>query len=125
MSLKLALDRMEPIEGWLTTAEATVLYESAQHAGTLRPIAPIVEIGSYCGRSTVVLATAAREAGTVVLAVDPHEGDCGTGLKVGPTRDAFAHNTTHLLPEHHPAHPNRAECRVARRDLDVLCRRQA
>lgn len=96
--LELALIRMRPIDGWLTEAEATLLYRCAEHAGTLRPIAPIVEVGSYCGRSTVVLATAAREAGTVVLAIDPHEGDCGTGIRETPTLERFTANTTPYAP---------------------------
>lgn len=33
-----------------------------------------VEIGSYCGRSTIFLAAAARAAGAVVLTVDHHRG---------------------------------------------------
>ena len=34
----------------------------------------MVEIGSYCGRSTVWLGAAARAAGTVLFAVDHHRG---------------------------------------------------
>jgi cephalosporin hydroxylase len=34
-----------------------------------------VEIGSYCGRSTVFLAEAAADAGVTVFAVDPHQGN--------------------------------------------------
>ena len=36
--------------------------------------APIVEVGSWCGRSTVWLGAAARRLGTVVFAVDHHRG---------------------------------------------------
>lgn len=36
---------------------------------------PWVELGSYCGRSTVRLGQAAKEAGTVLFAVDPHRGN--------------------------------------------------
>jgi len=35
---------------------------------------PLVEIGSYCGRSTVWLGAAAREAATVCFTVDHHRG---------------------------------------------------
>ena len=38
------------------------------------PGAPFVEVGSYCGRSTIWLGAAARAAGTVVFAVDHHRG---------------------------------------------------
>jgi hypothetical protein len=34
-----------------------------------------VEIGSYCGRSTAYLGTAAAELGVTVFAVDPHRGN--------------------------------------------------
>ena len=35
---------------------------------------PVLEIGSYCGKSTVYLAAAARAAGQVVVTVDHHRG---------------------------------------------------
>ncbi len=34
----------------------------------------MLEIGTYCGRSAILLAAAAREAGTVALTVDHHRG---------------------------------------------------
>jgi hypothetical protein len=55
------------IEGWLTGAQAARL--SARASG-LRVAGAVVEIGSFRGRSTVVLA---RAAGSVV-AIDPHGG---------------------------------------------------
>ena len=59
------------IEGWLTDAQAEVL---SQRARELTPPDQIVEIGSYRGRSAVVLATAAP-AGVQVVAIDPHAGN--------------------------------------------------
>ncbi len=35
---------------------------------------PLLEIGSYCGKSSVYLGAAARDAGTVVFSVDHHRG---------------------------------------------------
>ncbi|WP_243980107.1 class I SAM-dependent methyltransferase [Streptomyces sp. NEAU-YJ-81] len=35
---------------------------------------PLLEVGTYCGRSTLLLADAARAAGTVVVTVDHHRG---------------------------------------------------
>ncbi|KUL66706.1 hypothetical protein ADL28_03265 [Streptomyces violaceusniger] len=35
---------------------------------------PLLEVGTYCGRSTILLADAARAAGTVVVTVDHHRG---------------------------------------------------
>ena len=59
------------IEGWLTDAQAEVLSHRARE---LTPPDQIVEIGSYRGRSAVVLATAAP-AGVQVVAIDPHAGN--------------------------------------------------
>jgi predicted O-methyltransferase YrrM len=55
-------------------AEGLALHAAARDAARRVPGAPVVEIGSWCGRSTVYLGAAAREAGTVVLAVDHHRG---------------------------------------------------
>ncbi len=38
------------------------------------PGLPFLEVGSYCGRSTVWLGAAARERGTVLFALDHHRG---------------------------------------------------
>jgi hypothetical protein len=55
------------IEGWLTLAQAERLRAAASRE---RPAGAVVEIGSFRGRSTVVLA---RWAGSVI-AIDPHAG---------------------------------------------------
>jgi hypothetical protein len=55
------------VEGWLTEAQAARL---AAAAARPRPDGAVVEIGSFRGRSTIVLA---RAAGAVV-AIDPHAG---------------------------------------------------
>lgn len=54
--------------------EGDALYEAALQAGADVAGAPWVEVGSYCGRSTVWLGAAAREAGTTLFAVDHHRG---------------------------------------------------
>jgi Methyltransferase domain len=56
-------------EGWLTGAQAERLRSRAVAAGA----GTIVEIGSFRGRSTVVLARAAAP-GASVVAIDPHAG---------------------------------------------------
>lgn len=58
----------EATPGWLTRAQAGVLW---QRASRLRPGEVILEIGSHQGRSTVILARAAQHAGSRVVAVDP------------------------------------------------------
>ena len=62
-----AVDR---VDGWMTDAQARRLWD---RAAALRPPARVVEIGSFHGRSTIVLATAAPD-GVDVVAVDPHLG---------------------------------------------------
>jgi predicted O-methyltransferase YrrM len=58
----------------------------------------IVEIGSYCGRSTVVLGSVARAMSDNVriYAIDPHDGKVGAldqGIQtVAPTLERFRHN---------------------------------
>ena len=58
------------VEGWLTEAQARRLWDAAR-----RVSAPgrIVEIGSFRGRSMIVLASAAAE-GVELIAIDPHGG---------------------------------------------------
>ena len=58
----------------MPAAEGDALHAAALAAAAAVPGAPFVEVGSYCGRSTIWLAAAAREAGTVVFAVDHHRG---------------------------------------------------
>ncbi len=66
-----ALAAVGGITGWLTDEQARVLWE---RAGALRAPATVVEIGSYHGRSTIVLARAAAE-GVAFVAIDPHAGN--------------------------------------------------
>jgi predicted O-methyltransferase YrrM len=58
----------DTVPGWLTRDQARVLWSAATR---LAPGSRIVEIGSHRGRSTVVLALAARASGSTVTAVDP------------------------------------------------------
>jgi hypothetical protein len=66
-----ALSCIAGVEGWLTEAQATRLWECA---AALAPSARVVEIGSYRGRSAIVLAMAAPTAAEVI-AIDPHAGN--------------------------------------------------
>src|SRR5688572_4883233 len=59
------------IDGWLTDAQAELL---ARVAAACPPDGEIVEIGSFRGKSTVVLAQAAAE-GVAIVAIDPHAGN--------------------------------------------------
>jgi hypothetical protein len=93
------VERMRPVEGWLRDDEAELLVHVARQAAGEQDAA-IVEIGSYCGKSTVVLASAASSvrANARVYAIDPHEGLVGAedgpgGLASGPPTFERFHRT--------------------------------
>lgn len=58
-------------KGYLDEAEGLRLYELAREYGKR---GPIVEIGSYCGKSSVYLGAGARAAGSTLVCVDHHRG---------------------------------------------------
>ena len=60
--------------GFMPDNEGDALYEAATLASRAVPGAPFVEVGSYCGRSTVWLGGAARLGNTTLFAVDHHFG---------------------------------------------------
>ncbi|HEY1282238.1 MAG TPA: class I SAM-dependent methyltransferase [Acidimicrobiales bacterium] len=60
--------------GFMPPDEGDALYDAARRAAEAVPGAPFIEVGSYCGRSTVWLGAAARESATVLFAVDHHRG---------------------------------------------------
>ncbi|WP_338676352.1 class I SAM-dependent methyltransferase [Streptomyces sp. SCSIO 30461] len=66
------LAAFEAAKGFMPLGEGLALYEAAVAAGALG--LPLLEVGTYCGRSTILLADAAREAGTVAITVDHHRG---------------------------------------------------
>jgi predicted O-methyltransferase YrrM len=61
-------------KGFMPPDEGDALHAAALDAGRAVPGAPWVEVGSYCGRSTIWLGAAARTCGTVLFAVDHHRG---------------------------------------------------
>jgi predicted O-methyltransferase YrrM len=65
------LETVDDIDGWMSPDQAAVLYNAAT---TCAEGDQIVEIGSFRGRSTIVLAAAAVE-GVDVVAIDPHAGN--------------------------------------------------
>lgn len=60
--------------GFMPPDEGDALYEAACAAGAACPGLAFLEVGSYCGRSTVWLGAAARVCDTVLFAVDHHRG---------------------------------------------------
>jgi MMP 1-O-methyltransferase len=57
--------------GFMPEVEGEALYEAGL-SGAER--GPLLEIGSYCGKSAVYLGAAAREMGTVLYSIDHHRG---------------------------------------------------
>jgi hypothetical protein len=95
------LEQVRPIEGWLYEDEAELLMRITERTVNELPMPQrIVEIGSYCGRSTIVLGGTVRalDARARVYAIDPHLGEVGaidgtTGVRVGaPTLERFLEN---------------------------------
>jgi len=61
----------EAAKGFMPPAEGEAL---AATAAAYAQVGPIVEIGTYCGKSTIYLASAAAQAGQLVITVDHHRG---------------------------------------------------
>ena len=61
-------------KGFMPEDEGDALFVAAIDAAQVCPVGDFVEIGSYCGRSTVWLGAAARLSGVKVFAVDHHGG---------------------------------------------------
>ncbi|MEM8593195.1 MAG: class I SAM-dependent methyltransferase [Pseudomonadota bacterium] len=59
------------IKGFLADDEARALH---QHALETAALGPCLEIGSYCGKSTVLLGSACQQHGNTLFAVDHHYG---------------------------------------------------
>ena len=67
----MAATEFDDVKGFLPIDEAEKLREWAALGAQ---VGPLLEIGSYCGLSTLHLAEVARKADTVVFAVDHHRG---------------------------------------------------
>ncbi len=69
------LTTMRGVAGWLEDDEARTLLSVAR---TIPPGGHIVEIGSHCGKATVLLGAAARECDAHVTAIDRFDGVTGS-----------------------------------------------
>ena len=61
-------------KGFMPADEGDALWDAAVAATRAVPDAPMLEVGSYCGRSTIWLGDAAERSGIVLFAVDHHRG---------------------------------------------------
>jgi MMP 1-O-methyltransferase len=64
----------ETAKGFMPADEGMALYDAAIQAGWAVPGRPFVEIGSWCGKSSIYLGAAARDRETILFAVDHHRG---------------------------------------------------
>ena len=93
------LQTMRRVEGWLEDDEADLLIVAASRAlAGLPSDHAMVEIGSFCGRSTVVLGSVlkALSPSSRLYAIDPHDGKVGAldqGIKTcAPTLEKLKRN---------------------------------
>jgi predicted O-methyltransferase YrrM len=61
----------EKARGFMPPDEGLALYEAAR---AVEVDGPLLEVGSYCGKSSVYLGAAARERGRLLFALDHHRG---------------------------------------------------
>ena len=66
------LAAFQAAKGFMPVVEGLALYDAATEAAALG--LPLLEVGTYCGRSTILIADAARNAGLTALTVDHHRG---------------------------------------------------
>jgi len=69
--LPAVMELVADVEGWMSPGQAATLFDAARRCP---PSGSIVEIGSFRGRSTIVLASAAPVDARIV-AIDPHAGN--------------------------------------------------
>lgn len=61
-------------KGFMPEAEGDALFDAACQACDELPGLPMVEVGTYCGRSTVWLGVVAKCSNTVLFTIDHHRG---------------------------------------------------
>jgi len=82
------LARVADVEGWLTDDQARRLFDRCSDLGAG---ATVVEIGSFRGRSMIVLASAAG-AGVELVAIDPHGGGDRGPREIAPNQALGDHD---------------------------------
>lgn len=67
-------EHAEAAKGFMPRNEGLALHAAALAALDAVPEAPLLEVGTYCGKSAIYLGAAAAERGRVVFTVDHHRG---------------------------------------------------
>ena len=65
------LEAARAARGFMPDDEGLALHAAGVDGGS---VGPLLEVGTYCGKSAVYLGAAAREAGTICFTVDHHRG---------------------------------------------------
>ncbi|HTT86482.1 MAG TPA: class I SAM-dependent methyltransferase, partial [Acidimicrobiales bacterium] len=70
------LDLARAAKGFMPDDEGRALHDAARRAALAAAPAPatLVEIGAWCGKSTIYLGAAAEATGAVLFSVDHHHG---------------------------------------------------
>ena len=71
MEMIINKEKIDKVKGFLDEREANCLYKLALKASKN---GPCLEIGSYCGKSSVYLGAACKENSTVLFSIDHHGG---------------------------------------------------
>jgi hypothetical protein len=67
-------DKALAARGFMPPDEGDALYAAGLDAVASVPTSPLLEIGTYCGKSAIWLGAAARSGSTVLFTVDHHRG---------------------------------------------------
>lgn len=64
----------EAARGFMPPEEGLALFLAGVDAARSVPGAPLLEVGSYCGKSSIYLGAAAQQCETLLVAIDHHRG---------------------------------------------------
>jgi len=78
------------LRGFMPDVEGAALLEAALEAGRRQPGATMIEIGAWCGKSTVYLGAAAEASGSVLFSLDHHRGS-------EENQEGWAHHDSELV----------------------------
>nr|WP_320193749.1 class I SAM-dependent methyltransferase [uncultured Desulfobacter sp.] len=71
MTRSLDFEFLNTIKGFMDDDEALRLYDLSL---TASKIGPVLEIGSYCGRSAAIIGSACKQNNGILFSIDHHEG---------------------------------------------------
>ncbi|MFC1816221.1 class I SAM-dependent methyltransferase [Thermodesulfobacteriota bacterium] len=71
MKMELDFGLLNEVKGFLDEEEGRWLYDIASNVSRQ---GPCLEIGSYCGKSTIYLGTACRQNNGILFSIDHHQG---------------------------------------------------